>query len=242
MTAHPAFVPVAPHEREQHPLGARLRALQPTAHIAQRKVCELRWFSNQHLPITNQSPHDLYALKGPTTYTFGWRERPDFPAQPDGAIETDVVRMKRLTVIWLVIAALALSASATAGSGPITKQNGSSPAFTNVHLDLPDQRLRVLRQLWRERCRTRRSHGSDRRCSAKTRHLEPDNVVHQSSAGSPLPPLWQPLRPPAGPGQRQRLLLDCDGCCRTRRNSELRLPNDESDEPRLRPQRPVEPQ
>jgi hypothetical protein len=38
--------------------------------------------------------------------------------------------MKRLTVIWLVIAALALSASATAGSGPITKQNGSSPAFT----------------------------------------------------------------------------------------------------------------
>jgi|SRR3954454_2163576 hypothetical protein len=39
--------------------------------------------------------------------------------------------MKRLVVIWLVIAAFAASASATPAAGPVTKQNGSSPVFTN---------------------------------------------------------------------------------------------------------------
>jgi hypothetical protein len=39
--------------------------------------------------------------------------------------------MKRLIAFGLVIAAFAASAGATLAAGPITKQNGSSPVFTN---------------------------------------------------------------------------------------------------------------
>jgi hypothetical protein len=39
--------------------------------------------------------------------------------------------MRRLAVIWLVIAGFAAGASATPAAGPITKQNGSSPVFTS---------------------------------------------------------------------------------------------------------------
>jgi hypothetical protein len=39
--------------------------------------------------------------------------------------------MRQLAIIWLVIVGLAASAGATSAAGPITKQNGSSPVFTN---------------------------------------------------------------------------------------------------------------